>query len=63
MVSKKSNVFFFSTRIITDRCIIHQNKIGLLWITFQFHNIVTVSLSSSVLPSKESLYTCIAKSC
>ena len=63
-VSKRSNVIFFSTWMITDTraCIIQQNRADLLWIISLFLNIVTISLNSNVPPSNESMYPYLVKS-
>ena len=62
-VESKINTFFFCIEIITntETYIIHQNETIPLWITFLLHNIVTVSLNSSVPPSNERWNPCLVK--
>ena len=62
-ISQKVLLFFFSTGIITNTrtYTIHQNETGPLWITSLLPNIVTLSLSSNVPPSNESMYPYLIK--
>ena len=59
----KSNTFFFNTEIITDTgaCIIHETESGPMAIPSPLLNIVTVSLSSNVLPSNQRMFPCLVK--
>ena len=61
----KSNTSCFCTGIntVTATYIIHQNKAGLLWITFLFLNIVTVSFNRNGPPSKNSMNFSPVKLC
>ena len=63
--SQKVMALFYSTGIITNigTCIIHPNEAGLLLITSLLLNIVTVSLTSNVPVSIESIYPCFVKFC